>query len=58
MTMTRSVAPRVLIILLLAIAASGCEIVGGIFKAGVWVGVIAVVVVLALVLWLVSRAKG
>jgi hypothetical protein len=35
----------------LALALSGCRVVGGIFKAGVWVGVIAVVVVLGLMLW-------
>jgi uncharacterized membrane protein YcjF (UPF0283 family) len=43
--------------LLLASAATlaGCQIVGDIFKAGVWVGVIAVVAVIALVIWLVTR---
>jgi len=34
---------------------SGCEIVGGIFKAGVWSGVFIVVLVLAFIIWLVSR---
>ena len=37
---------------------SGCEILGDIFQAGVWVGVILVVGVIALIAWLVSRAKG
>jgi hypothetical protein len=37
---------------------NGCAVVGGIFKAGVWVGVIAVVVVVGLILWLVSRGSG
>ena len=35
----------------------GCEIVGEIFKAGVWVGVILVVVVIGLIVWLFSRAR-
>jgi hypothetical protein len=35
----------------------GCEIVGGIFKAGVWVGVIAVVVVLLLVGFLATKLR-
>jgi len=35
----------------LALTLSSCRIVGGIFKAGVWVGVIAVLVVLGLMLW-------
>ena len=37
---------------------SGCEILGDIFQAGVWVGVILVVGVIALIAWLVLRAKG
>ena len=36
---------------------SSCEVIGGIFKAGVWVGVIVVVAVIALILWLVSRGR-
>ena len=35
----------------------GCEVVQGIFKAGVWVGILVVVGIIALILWLVSRAR-
>jgi len=35
----------------------GCSVVGGIFKAGVWVGVLAVVVVVIIILLLVNRSK-
>jgi hypothetical protein len=35
-----------------------CAVVGGIFKAGVWVGVIAVVIVVGIVIWIVSKASG
>ena len=34
-----------------------CQVIGDIFKAGVWVGVIVVVVVVALIIWLVGKAK-
>ena len=37
-------------------ALSGCEIVGDIFKAGVWVGVLLVLGVIGLIIWLVSQA--
>lgn len=37
---------------------SSCELVEGIFKAGVWVGVIIVVVILALIIWLISKVFG
>jgi hypothetical protein len=44
--------------LFLALASlSSCEVIGDIFKAGVWVGVIIVVAVIALILWLVSRGR-
>lgn len=36
----------------------GCEVVGGIFKAGVWVGVILVLLVIGIIVWLVTRGAG
>jgi hypothetical protein len=57
MTLTHSAVGRLFLILLLAGAASGCEIIGGIFKAGVWVGVIVVVLVVVLVLWIIGKAR-
>ena len=46
---------------LIAIFAStltSCQLVEGIFKAGVWTGIIVVVVVLALIIWLISKVFG
>ena len=37
---------------------SSCAVVGGIFKAGVWVGVLIVVAIIALVVFLVSRGSN
>ncbi len=36
---------------------TSCAAIGGIFKAGMWVGVIVVVVIVALVLWLIGKAR-
>ena len=45
-----SYAARLLLIVLLAVTLAGCQVVGGIFKAGFWVGiVIAAVIVVGLV---------
>jgi hypothetical protein len=41
----------------LAMTVSSCRVIGGIFKAGVWVGVMLVVVVIGLILWLVGRGR-
>jgi predicted small secreted protein len=37
---------------------SSCELVEGIFKAGVWSGIIIVVVVVALLIWILAKVFG
>lgn len=46
------------LVALLATTLSSCELIGGIFKAGVLSGVIIVVIVLALIIWLISKVFG
>ena len=36
----------------------GCAVVGDIFKAGVWVGILIVVAILALVIFLITRSSN
>ncbi|MET1057271.1 MAG: hypothetical protein ABWY16_18300 [Pedobacter sp.] len=43
---------------LLVTTLSSCSLVEGIFKAGVWSGIIVVVVVLALIIWVISKIFG
>ena len=45
-----------LALLFSALALAGCELVGDIFQAGVWVGALLVIGVVAVVIWLVSKA--
>jgi hypothetical protein len=45
-------------LLALLVSLSSCELVEGIFKAGVWVGVLMVVGVVALVFFLISKVFG
>jgi uncharacterized membrane protein len=42
---------------LLATTLSSCEIVGDIFKAGAYTGIIGVVVILLLVFWLINKMR-
>ena len=60
MSGTGSLSSRLLMLLLLTASAlaAGCSIVGGIFKAGLWVGVIMVVLVIALIMFIVGKARG
>ena len=43
------------VVLFAAVALSGCELIGDIFKAGVWVGVLLVLGVVGIAIWLVSK---
>jgi hypothetical protein len=52
---------RSALIALLVLASStlaGCEVIGGIFKAGVWVGALMVVVVVAIVGFIATKVSG
>jgi hypothetical protein len=42
-------------LLTLVILLSGCQVIGGIFKAGVGVGIFIVVAIIGLVIFLISR---
>jgi cytosine/uracil/thiamine/allantoin permease len=46
------------LIALICTTLTSCELIEGIFKAGVWSGVIIVVIVLALIIWLISKIFG
>lgn len=37
---------------------TSCSVIEGIFKAGVWTGILIVVVIVALILWLISKLFG
>ena len=47
-----------LFLLFMITTLSSCSVIGDIFKAGVWVGVLAVVVVVGLIIYFISRASG
>jgi len=49
---------NVLLFALAMIALSGCSIIGGIFKAGAAVGIIAVIVVIGILVWIISLFRG
>jgi uncharacterized membrane protein len=44
-----------LFLLLLAASLTSCRVVGGIFKAGMWVGIIGILLVIALVFWIFRK---
>jgi TRAP-type C4-dicarboxylate transport system permease large subunit len=46
---------KYLVWLSIVFSLSGCEAIGAIFKAGVWSGILLVVLVVALIIFIVSR---
>ena len=44
-------------VVIAALTATGCEAIGTIFEAGVWVGVIAVVLVVAIVGFIAAKVR-
>jgi hypothetical protein len=39
------------------LALAGCEMIGNIFEAGVWTGIIGLVIIVAIVLFIVGRMR-
>ncbi|HEX3383755.1 MAG TPA: hypothetical protein VHS53_01135 [Mucilaginibacter sp.] len=39
-------------------ALSSCQVVAGIFKAGVAVGIIIVVVIVGIIIWIIAKVMG
>ena len=47
-----------LLLALTLLVTPGCEIIGNIFQAGLVVGIIGVVIVLAIVFWVFGKMRG
>lgn len=45
-------------VLLSMIGLQSCELIEGIFKAGVWTGILLVVVVVGLIIWIIAKMAG
>jgi len=49
---------RLLLLTAIVLALGACSAVAGIFKAGMWTGVLVIVIVIALIVWLFGRRRG
>ncbi len=45
------------VMIILMTSLSSCSAIGGIFKAGIWTGVIGIALVVFLVIYLISRSR-
>lgn len=48
---------RLYVLLLVVLTTSGCQVVEAIFQAGIWIGIIMVLLVMGLVLFLVNMVR-
>jgi hypothetical protein len=46
------------LILMMSLFVGGCDAIAGIFQAGLWVGIIGVILVIGIVFWIMGRAKS
>lgn len=46
----------IMLVSMVALLLSSCTVVGGIFKAGMWVGVLGIVILVVIILWIVNKA--
>jgi len=49
---------RVALVVVLGMSSAGCQVIGDIFQAGMWVGVIIVVLVLVGIAFLASKFRS
>ena len=49
---------RIVLLVILAVSVAGCEVVGGIFKAGMWLGALTVIVIVILLVISVKKIRG
>ena len=56
--MTTARIPLFLLLCALATTLTGCDAIGSIFKAGAYTGIIAVLVIVALLFFVVNKMRG
>lgn len=47
----------VVLLVMVAMAGTGCEVIGGLIEAGMVMGIIIVVVIIVIVLWLLRKIR-
>lgn len=50
--------PLAILFFTLAPFLTGCEVIGGIFKAGMWTGVLVVAGIIALIIFIIAKLGG
>ncbi len=46
---------HIFVFVLLSVTLTGCDVIGDIFEAGIWAGVIIVVLVIVFIIWIIKK---
>ncbi|WP_296618666.1 hypothetical protein [Marivirga sp.] len=46
---------QIVLFILLSFTLSSCELLTGVFEAGIWVGILIVVVIIAIIIWVIKK---
>lgn len=57
MTISKKNLSLLTLLMILAVSSAGCEVIGGIFKAGMWVGVIMAALIIVVVFWIMGKVR-
>ena len=57
MTISKKNLSLLTLLMILAVSSAGCEVIGGIFKAGMWVGVIMAALIIVVVFWILGKVR-
>jgi hypothetical protein len=49
--------PKIILLLAVLFSVAGCELVGDIFEAGMSVGIFLVILIIAIIVWIISRFR-
>lgn len=52
-----SILSRATLLVVLGLSTAGCEVVGGIFKAGMWIGALGVILIAVLLFVVVGKLR-
>lgn len=52
-----SLSSMLALLIFMSVAFTSCEAIAGIFKAGMWVGILIVVIIVGIILWIIGKAR-
>ncbi|HEY9342088.1 MAG TPA: hypothetical protein VIQ23_10935 [Hanamia sp.] len=52
-----SLSSLLVLLIFMSVIFTSCEAIAGIFKAGMWVGILIVVIIIGIILWIIGKAR-